>query len=410
MRILEKLKKLGDENNEQLLSNSNIEKYVQDEICALLDAETPIREWCMKRDKTSTTKEYELVLDNINAMNHMHYSGSVLEGAMMARCFQNNENWEEIETDIMKNMFTIPQKVSHILEPVEDKPGFVCLPFCQELFSDNDAYLRYCVLIWCKGSDSLDQMPQYISPLVIKSHMKDFFRYMLRNFEIRVSLTETTLQGACQIPDFGHISCDVVPSVHLLFWPHEAATWITRHRLWPPQDTIQSIVDKGCQVVPRSSPGGDVNKEWRLSFSIPKAILAQLCSKNQRQAHYFFKMFFYRYLKCVESLEPEGKKLDSYIIKTTMLWAYEELPPENPIWASLENSVQFLLFKLLGSLEAGFLSHYFIPEINLLERVDEDVRRNCIATIRRWQDNVLMSTPVDIQEKLEFIQAFAADC
>ena len=76
----------------------------------------------------------------------------------------------------------------------------------------------------------------------------------------------------------------------------------------------------------------------------------------------------------MESSEPEGKALFSDIIKTTRLWAQEELPPEDPIWASFETSVQMLLFKLLGSLEAGFLPHYFIPEINLLERVGELVK------------------------------------
>ena len=199
------------------------------------------------------------------------------------------------------------------------------------------------------------------------------------------------------------MSCDCVPAVHLHFWPHEAVTWITRHRLWPPQDIIQSIVDKGCQLIPRSSPDGDIHSEWRLSFSNPEATLAQHRSKEQQQAYYLFKMFCYRYLKSVESSEPGGKQLSSYIIKTTMLWACEELPPEDPLWASLENSVQMLLFKLLGSLETGFLPHYFVPEINLLERVGHDVRSNCAAIISRWENNILLTAPFDMPEKREFL-------
>ena len=119
-------------------------------------------------------------------------------------------------------------------------------------------------------------------------------------------------------------------------------------------------------------------------------------------------MFFYRYLKCVESSEPEGKQLYSYTIKTTMLWAYEELPPEDPICVSLENSVQFLLFKLLTSLEVGFLPHYFIPEINLLERVGQDVRIKCAAIISRWQNNILMAAPFNMQEKREYLLSWGS--
>ena len=86
-----------------------------------------------------------------------------------------------------------------------------------------------------------------------------------------------------------------------------------------------------------------------------------------------------------------------------MLWACEELHPEDPVWASLETSVQILMFKLLGSLEAGFLSHFFIPEINLLQRVGQDVRHQCMAIISRWQSNILMTAPFDMREKREFL-------
>ena len=86
-----------------------------------------------------------------------------------------------------------------------------------------------------------------------------------------------------------------------------------------------------------------------------------------------------------------------------MMWACEDLPPEDPIWASLENSVQMLLFKLLVYLEVGFLPHYFIPKINLLERVSQDVISQCIAIISRWQNNILMAAPFDMAEKREFI-------
>ena len=57
------------------------------------------------------------------------YSGSLVEGAMMARCFQNKEDWRELEIDVMLNIFSLPSYDSHLLEPVEDKPGFVRLHY-----------------------------------------------------------------------------------------------------------------------------------------------------------------------------------------------------------------------------------------------------------------------------------------
>ena len=340
--------------------------------------------------------------ESVDISKMFQLSGSMVEGATMVRCFQKNEDWREIEMDIMFNLFTIPQEVSHLLESVQDKPGFVRLPFCRELCSGfyNDSIIKL------RGDKKvplyLDRMPHYISPLVIKD-ISTLEGFMSRVMPCSESKTETTIEQIFSTKPFVHTSIDYVPAVRLQFWPHQAANWITRCRLWPPQDTIQSIVDKGCQVVPRSSPGGDVHSEWRRSFSGPEGMIAQLRTTEQQQAYYFFKMFFYRYLKCVEPTEPEGKPLFSYIIKTTMLWACEELPPEDPIWASLEKSVQMLLFKLLGSLETGFLTHYFIPEINLLERVSQDVRVKCVAIISRWQSNILMTAPFDMPEKREFI-------
>ena len=248
-----------------------------------------------------------------------------------------------------------------------------------------------------------EPMPQYISPMLVKDIEMKSIRSTVLDPLRSDSKTETTHEMVYSVWGFFHLSIDKVPAVRLHFWPQQAATWITRCRLWPPQDTIQSIVDKGCNVVPRSSPGGDVHSEWRLSFSLPEAILAQLHTEEQKRAYYFFKIFFYQHLKCIKSSNPEVKPLYSYIVKTTMLWASEELPPEDPIWASLETSTQMLLFKLLGSLQTGFLPHYFIPEINLLERVGEDVRDRCAAIISRWQSNILMTAPFDMPEEREWI-------
>ena len=322
---LEKLRKLGDGNNEQL---PNIEKYVTDEISALLDAEVPLREYFMKVNK--------YLLFNISGLD-WEFSGSVVEGAMMARTFQVNKDLE-VEIDFMINYFTIPQELSHLLEPVKDKPGFVRLPFCLLPTDHIDVYVDNAKRFLGRRENeqnSLNQMRQYISPLVMKDRVNnmcddipvsDMFNYLcdivgckMSNLKMNYSQTETTVAMECvssrRLPV---MSLDYVPAVHLSFWPCQASDWITRYRVWPPHDIIQGIVDNGCQVVPHTSPGGDVHSGWRLSFSRPEATLAKLRSKEQERSYYFFKMFFYRYLKCVESSETEGKMLYSYVTKTIM--------------------------------------------------------------------------------------------
>ena len=434
--MLEKLKKLGDEDNKEL---PNIEKYVDNEIATLLDAEVPIRDYIIKAMGTVEAVMVRVLAPHCKIKRIFELSGSVVEGATTARIFQVNKELE-IEIDLMYNYATIFQEQSHLLEPVKDKPGFVRLPFCLLRADDIDEYIDWVKRFLAQPENeqySLEQMRQYISPLVIRATSKvvndhvdvsDFLNYMRDiygldsadgpNHKRNVSLTETTAaeewfvsqQNTChlRVPQYV-MSADIVPAVHLPFWPPQASDWITRYRLWPPHDTIQSIVDEGCQLVPRTSPGGDVHSEWRLSFSRPEATLANLRSMEQKHAYYFFKMFFYRYLKCVESSETDGKTLFSYVIKTIMLWACEELHPKDKIWTSLEKSVQLLLFKLLGSLEEGLLSHYFIPEINLLEGVSENVKKQCVTFINRWISNVLMTAPLDLQEKREIVKELSVN-
>ena len=205
-----------------------------------------------------------------------------------------------------------------------------------------------------------------------------------------------------------HVSLDQVPSLRLNFWSQQATDWIKRSRLWPPQNDIQRIVDDGCQVVPCSSSGGNCSSEWRLSFSIPEVSLAKLRSQDQQRVYYFFKIIFYRHLKFIESSEAEKKSLFSYVMKTTMLWFCEEYPPTDPVWESLEVSVQMLLAKLLDGLQACIISHYFLPDINLMERVGSDVIGFCIDEIMNLLDNLTMAVPTDKDERLDDTRLFCS--
>ena len=309
----------------------------------------------------------------------------------------------------MYEIFTLPKQVSNLLEPVEGKPGFLRLPYMQ-LCLCLSSVLMY--LLYIKHPRL-----NYISPLVIKKAvhqirvpvMIDYLERQRRNLERDGWIsrygnrqTETSEEFMFELSSSKHnkhlrISADMVCAIRLLFWPQQAACWINRPRHWPPHTVVQIIVNHGCHLVPRSSPGGDVNSEWRLSFSNPEASLALKRSKEQKCAYYLFKIFFYRYLKFAEPSECERKPLSSYIMKTTMMWACEVFPPGHKIWKNLANSVQMLLCMLSDWLKAAYLPHYFIPEINLLERVGEDVRRQCIRIISSIQNNVLMAVPYNMQ-------------
>ena len=201
-----------------------------------------------------------------------------------------------------------------VIKPVTGKLGFVQLPF-KQLYSKYfkpvtpevrpagppNYYLPY-------------EKAEYISPMILKENMCRCMSMFSFNegliqaiqlvlgsdvyiSDIRKSITETTAEMIFDIKNkadnlFYHVSVDHVPAIKLDFWTIEAAMWITRDRLWPPHETIQSIVAKGCHLVARSSPGGDKHSEWRISFSGPEAILAQCHSKKQRQHTTYSRYYF----------------------------------------------------------------------------------------------------------------------
>ncbi len=299
---------------------------------------------------------------------------------------------------------------------MEGKPGFVRLPYKKlfaKYFSKNIPRTQHMP----RNYNPYDPEARYISPLAFKSttqtmvqpqydilkNIQETFAFLQRyKINYNVENTETTAEVSIDFDGYFYNSMDHVPSIHLQFWPYQAIAWINRSRHWPPKSTIQSIVDKGCHLVPRSSPGGDVHSEWRLSFSMPEKALARLRNQEQQRAYYFFKMLFYRYLKSVETSQTDKKPLFSYIMKTTMLWACEEYSPEDPVWTSLEVGVDILLFKLVEGLKSGHVPHYFIPEINLLERIGKDVREMSVKIIEVLQKNTLMAVP-----SFDFLLQFA---
>ena len=332
-------------------------------------------------------------------------------------------DWKEFEVDLMHNCVELPSDASAAIECVDGKPGFV-------RFLYDSLYSKYFAKLPLDNvMRNCEPVPhpqtKYISPKIMKDNMNKLVNMIEPVYlqicgslflgrpiivtPVETANTETTAEQNIYFKEADgslmlHVSLDQVPSVRLYFWPEQAIDWIKRKRNWPLQDDIHRIVKNGCQVVPRSSPGGDSNSEWRLSFSIPEVSLAKLRSRDQQRSYYFFKAIFYRHLKFIESSENEKKSLFSYVMKTTMLWFCEEHLPTDPVWRSLEVSVQMLLARLVDGLQEGTISHYFLPEINLIERVGSDVIGLCIDEINNLLDNFTLAVPTGIDERLDTVR------
>ena len=154
---------------------------------------------------------------------------------------------------------------------------------------------------------------------------------------------------------------DLVPSIRCDSWPVIANEWKIRNRFWPPKFLIDKIVNAGYHVVPKNSPGGDTVLEWRISFSKAELALAENRTHVQKKCYYIFKTMFKEYFQ-------EFDIVTTYYLKTIMMWAMEQNPPEYWIESNIGRAVLGLLDDLYEALITGYLPHYFIPQNNLLKR------------------------------------------
>ena len=165
---------------------------------------------------------------------------------------------------------------------------------------------------------------------------------------------------------------DQVPAIAVEDWPDIARKWKDRCRVWPSGQMIEEIVARGCHIVPKPFYGHQRNEilDWRWSFSFAEMILANNRTNEMNLSYLVLKSMFYRYIKPVEY---NNETLASYLIKTVMLWQCEE---NDATWwceRSIVNSISVLLEKLKESLYNKHLRHYFIPDINLLDNVSDEL-------------------------------------
>ena len=191
----------------------------------------------------------------------------------------------------------------------------------------------------------------------------------------------------------GHI--DLVPSIQCDSWPVTAEEWKTRRRLWPKRSLINKIIEGGHHVVAKASPGGDPNLEWRLSFSKAELTLAEHRTHVQKKCYYIFKTIFKEYL---------GKSgvISTYYLKTIMMWAMEENPPEYWREDNIGQAVLGLLDDLHHALLTGNLPHYFIPQHNLLRHISCDILEQEAADmlhLRKAIININRNEPILLSSK-----------
>ena len=207
------------------------------------------------------------------------------------------------------------------------------------------------------------------------------------------SLCGPALKTIATILDTTHnselrMSIDTVFACQLDFWPPEAADWLTRTRQWPSQDVVDQIRQQPCFLVhkPPSTRPEDMDK-WSLSFTLAEQMLCLRRSEGMKLTYFCFKAIFYTCLH----VKVDDKEISSYLCKTVMMWALEELPPEQWTEENLLTNLSYIFGRLFRHIELRHMPHYFIPEMNIMWDLPESIFNYVDSYINKY---LLVSNPL----------------
>ena len=172
-----------------------------------------------------------------------------------------------------------------------------------------------------------------------------------------------------------HMICvDFVEGIRCQNFPKLFTEWIVRERKygWPSVETIEEIKNTGCELIAelnqRENRWGNNKTLWIVSFSNAERILVNSWTDKQQTVYHMLKYFIDR------QYEKNGTRfVNTYNMKLVMFWKCEETPEE---WWS-ENEVidicDVLLKDLFFRISKWRLADYFLPIVNKLAVVEENI-------------------------------------
>ena len=185
--------------------------------------------------------------------------------------------------------------------------------------------------------------------------------------------------------------------------PDMSQEFANRPRQWPPAALISVLLKLPMLLVlvgHKLSP--EFHLQARTSWSHLELKLIQELPESVRQGYIACKYVFKRFLKAQRGQNEYGDgraSVSSYFIKTSFLRHLEKTPP------SMITSPYRLFLDLLHDLDdyfkVGKLPHYFLPQCNLLETVEQGelcLARRVIQEILSDPLNALLTSPTAPQE------------
>ncbi|CAF1556645.1 unnamed protein product [Didymodactylos carnosus] len=179
---------------------------------------------------------------------------------------------------------------------------------------------------------------------------------------------------------------DGVLALKLNFWPQECQSFLKRIKMNRPQLYEIIIVNPNVYAVSKSSNkySSDTIEsqlEFRLSFSKIELKLAELRTKEEKILNGIARTIFHKYLH--KNLIIDQQYLQSYFIKTTVLWMCEKYCFK---YMSKKQIAEKWINFTCHLLEKKYCKHYFIKNLNLLNIYSNELLKQAISILKNDVD------------------------
>ncbi|XP_066927112.1 uncharacterized protein [Clytia hemisphaerica] len=336
----------------------------------------------------------------VRILGEILLTGSLNQGTFIASLFKENLKYKgsliNRDIDIDCKAIAIDLRLNqNCLKDINGKPGYVelltnCIP-------EEEVWYRY-----------FEKETKYLQPVLFKNKVSNSFNGPSSNAKERVSIvflhyhflkrgiifksinvkvsgktSKATVKHIFEIQKdeklYMNFEIDYAFMFKIFFRPNIMSNFLKRTRYNLSEEIIQYIY-----VLAKTSREQKHNintTEWTYSFSHIENFILNSFSDTQKLVYVIFKSIFNKSLKHLDE-----DKLTSYIVKTIILWRFEDIELDDSddwlndtrIWETAD-----ILFKdLIVSFDRGFLKHYFIPEVNVLQRLDTDLRDSCRRRIK----------------------------
>ncbi|XP_047140716.1 uncharacterized protein LOC124815902 isoform X1 [Hydra vulgaris] len=346
-----------------------------------------------------------------NVIKNIALSGSCFEGAVVARFFKKNSDFDdelnrELEIDIEFTTIKINSDLKHYVEDISDKYGFV------KVRADLDMLMASNI-----GWDvSIQKLQEYLPKICTNGYLQPFrikkialekakldlteqrfgelffaIVYNAKISEISTKKTELVTNASFAAEFYVQVknknvllfSYDFVILFEIGWWPDIALEWKNRARKWPKDQSLIDELTKSCFIIAKSNASDKFDTEsytWRYSFSNIERVLISMRSSQQNLIYLIFKAMFYKWIKPISSTH-----VFSFVAKNIMLKACEDYPPQHQMWnetyKSTKEALIYLFLQAYTAYENGKLEYYFINKINVIESVDSVIKEKIKAQI-----------------------------